>query len=308
MLHAGCDRVYTERHYMLTMKEHQQFRFLRICPVCEQTYDQHWKVVNHIRKTKDERHQVFLEAQEQEFFQVYTKVSRQQLHYELSILHNIFAGVSFANSHVILHRFISAEDRKQNRVQRIGQTLESQPKSAAHNLKVSAAVKQAWADGKFDTDEVKLARQIGYSHRRSFAGVNNPMFGKPSPKGAGHGKGGIRPDIGHYVRSTWEANLARIYVLVNRNYKYEATRFKLCINGQHMTYCPDFYLPDLNRYYEVKGHARSSSTWKCDCKNCLKTKRCIAALRTYGLQIRVIGHHEYKKFKRRFSSRVCWEK
>ena len=56
------------------------------------------------------------------------------------------------------------------------------------------------------------------------------MYGKPSPKGSGFGKGGVRKDIGHYVRSTWEANVCRIFKYMNRDYKFESKRFKIVID------------------------------------------------------------------------------
>ncbi|MCD6086044.1 DNA polymerase III subunit alpha, partial [bacterium] len=81
-------------------------------------------------------------------------------------------------------------------------------------------------------------------------GSNNPMFGKKPP----HRKGGYRKDLGHYVRSSWEADFARILKLYNLDYEYEPRTFKLIrANGEILHYTPDFYVPSQNTFYEIKG-------------------------------------------------------
>lgn len=71
-----------------------------------------------------------------------------------------------------------------------------------------------------------------------------------SPK-ASKGKSGIREDINPNVcfYSTWEANIARVFNLVNVRWNYAPKIFNL---GKH-TYRPDFYLPDFDTYVEVKN-------------------------------------------------------
>ena len=82
------------------------------------------------------------------------------------------------------------------------------------------------------------------------SGENNPMFGRPSP----HRKGGFRKDLGHYVRSNWEADFARILKLHNLKYQYEVKTFRLVrANGEIIHYTPDFYVQSNNTFYEIKG-------------------------------------------------------
>ena len=66
----------------------------------------------------------------------------------------------------------------------------------------------------------------------------------------GRGKMGVREDIGHFVRSSMEANYARILRVQGQAYEYEKTFFRLS-NGTR--YVPDFYLPEHDLYIEVKG-------------------------------------------------------
>lgn len=65
--------------------------------------------------------------------------------------------------------------------------------------------------------------------------------------------GGIREDLGHYYRSTFEANFCRILKYLRIKYEYESDKciFELS-NGKH--YLCDFYLPDDNLYIELKGY------------------------------------------------------
>ena len=71
-----------------------------------------------------------------------------------------------------------------------------------------------------------------------------------SPK-ASKGKFGIREDVSPSIifYSTWEANVARVFNLVNINWRYAPKIFDL---GEH-TYRPDFYLSDFDIFIEVKN-------------------------------------------------------
>jgi len=68
---------------------------------------------------------------------------------------------------------------------------------------------------------------------------------------ASRGKFGIRKDIDPNIcfYSTWEANIARVFNLVNLRWQYAPKIFNL---GKH-TYRPDFYLLDFDTFIEVKN-------------------------------------------------------
>ena len=67
--------------------------------------------------------------------------------------------------------------------------------------------------------------------------------------------GGRREDLNnHYFRSAWEANVARILNYLNIKWEYEPKRFFFVgENLEVLSYQPDFYLPELNKWIEVKG-------------------------------------------------------
>lgn len=70
-------------------------------------------------------------------------------------------------------------------------------------------------------------------------------------------KQGIRLDIGHVARSSWEANVARVFRKIGIPYEYEREAFDL----SGLCYTPDFFLPN-NVIVEVKGFWNDESRKK----------------------------------------------
>lgn len=105
------------------------------------------------------------------------------------------------------------------------------------------------------------ANEIKKRLSERFKGINNPMFGKPSP----HRKGGFRKDLQHYVRSNWEADFARILKFYNLKYEYEPRTFELVkSDGEILHYTPDFYTDSNNSFYEIKGWMHDLDKEKID--------------------------------------------
>jgi hypothetical protein len=192
----------------------------------------------------------------------------------------------------------------------ISSSLKNVKKTEEHNKRVSDAVKKAWKEGTFNDPQTVENKRIGYANRKSTAGKNNPMYGKPCPNKSGRGKGGIRKDLGHYVRSSWEANVCRVCKYVNREYEFEKHRFEVIIDGVEATYCPDLFFPKNMIYYEIKGHAKSSQEWVCTCESCVRGRKLVEETRKkYGIKIILIGKYEYKRYIRWFSKKIeTWEK
>jgi hypothetical protein len=65
----------------------------------------------------------------------------------------------------------------------------------------------------------------------------------------GWGIGGIRPDLGHYVRSRWEANVCRVLGALGFCYDYEPRTFAC---GDR-SYTPDLWVPAWHAWVEIKG-------------------------------------------------------
>lgn len=91
------------------------------------------------------------------------------------------------------------------------------------------------------------------------------FFGKSLPNSGSYknAKSGFREDLGHSVRSSWGADVARLLKFMQISYEYEKTRFYMTKpDGSKCSYLPDFYLPDYDLYIEVKGYYRDEDKEK----------------------------------------------
>ena len=70
-------------------------------------------------------------------------------------------------------------------------------------------------------------------------------------------KGSYREDLKQYFRSKMEANVARYYNFVSIKWIYEPQEFEFYkIKRGSRFYKPDFYLPDMDVYIEIKSWVR----------------------------------------------------
>lgn len=163
--------------------------------------------------------------------------------------------------------------------------------------------RRAWAnpDSKLNSEEYRQ-RKSDHMHQKH---IKNPKL----LAGYSRGKGGLRPDIGIYVRSKWEANYARYLNFLKAtsniyNWEYEPDVFEfLDIKRGCRSYTPDFKIWNTKdstpHYVEVKG-------WM-DPKSRTKLKR----MKKYYPDIRVdlVQKKEYREIKRKLSALIPnWEK
>jgi hypothetical protein len=98
-----------------------------------------------------------------------------------------------------------------------------------------------------------------------------------------------------YFRSSWEANFARYLNLKGIAWEYEKYRFKLSNNK---TYIPDFFLPQENKFIEVKGYWRSQALKKFK----------MFEEEYPNISIEVFGKEEYKQLEEEFKDKIRnWE-
>lgn len=106
------------------------------------------------------------------------------------------------------------------------------------------------------------------------------------------GKDGYRSDIGHYVRSRWEANVCRVLIRLGIQYSYEPETFRIGA----VAYTPDLRIG--TGYIEIKGYS---------------TAKCIRKLEAFrqrfpDTSLHVIGPKEYEAMEREWSDRILeWE-
>jgi hypothetical protein len=137
--------------------------------------------------------------------------------------------------------------------------------------------------------------------RGSSKGKNNPNYGGGCHHPTARGYAGYRKDIGHFVRSTPEANYARILQYEGIEYKYEHMRYPIVRkDGREQTFCPDFYLVEEDRYIEIKGFEKEDSMQKYECfrQQYPHIKTCM---------IKTPLTEEWKQLKRKYDHVVNWE-
>ena len=134
--------------------------------------------------------------------------------------------------------------------QKVSKTLTGYKQSLETGQKISAALLGKPKPKDFSS-KVSVRLREGYSKGTI----------KVSPR-AGRGKGGYRIDLGHYVRSSFEANYCRFLKWLGVEYRYEPKRFVLTLPNGTTTYAPDLFLPALNLWRELKGYMREDDALK----------------------------------------------
>jgi len=111
-------------------------------------------------------------------------------------------------------------------------------------------------------------------------------------------KGGTRDDLGFYVRSTWEANVARYYKWLQSQgniakWEYEPCEFEFPVKRGNRTYKPDFRITENDGrvwYCEVKGYMDNDSRVKL--KRMAKYHPGVKVIVLDGEQYRAIAKHK----------------
>lgn len=139
------------------------------------------------------------------------------------------------------------------------------------NLDRRAALAKEWHKnnphpmlGRHHTEESK---KLMSQNRTPLRGKDSPSYGK---KGT-HGKGMYytrKDDTQVWMRSRWEYSTAKYFDENNILWEHEPKSFKIIYkyNGEvkEGTYCPDFFLPDTNEWWEIKGWWRDDAKAKYD--------------------------------------------
>ncbi|MCL5996150.1 MAG: DNA polymerase III subunit alpha [Chloroflexi bacterium] len=130
------------------------------------------------------------------------------------------------------------------------------------------------------------------------SGTNNHMFGRPPKQTKTYTRAGYRADLGHYVRSSWEADLARVFRYLGWDYQYEPRTFELSDRtGKKLTYTPDFYVPSQKKWYEVKGWMDDASAKKIELFRQQYPER----------ELIVIDKTLFAEFQLEYAGLVAWE-
>lgn len=185
---------------------------------------------------------------------------------------------------------LSQEHKNKISKKRVGKSLsEEHRKSIGRGL-----LKQ---EGKKERYKKLSERMKG--HRHSKESIEKMIKNRSNPSIPFRGKAGIRPDLNQYFRSTWEANMARVFNMMLIDYHFEPKTFWLKrSDGSDISYTPDFYLPKFDKYIEVKGYWFDDAREKFD----------LFKEQYPEIRIDVIDSDKYKAYERRFKHQIEeWE-
>jgi predicted DNA-binding protein YlxM (UPF0122 family) len=128
---------------------------------------------------------------------------------------------------------------------------------------------------------------------KDWIGEKNPNFGNRIGKNNGF-KSGKRKDLNNiFFRSSWEANIARIFKYLDIEFIYEPNRFRI---NNNETYTPDFYIPKFKKFIEVKGYWRDDAYRKYN-----------EFLEKYNINMILIDENFYTRIIDKFKNKVLLE-
>lgn len=163
--------------------------------------------------------------------------------------------------------------------------------------KLSKVSKKQWANM---TPQKLEKRKLKQRETKIKNGTLNPMKMQKNPYS--RTKGGKRKDLNNiFFRSSWEANMARYYNYLGIEWQFEPKTFVFKnITRGSVSYTPDFYLPKLDKWVEVKG-------WM-DSKSKTKLKRFEKQYPEEGQKLELITQKEYNQIKKEYSKKIeNWE-
>jgi hypothetical protein len=121
-----------------------------------------------------------------------------------------------------------------------------------------------WAGGKL-SDKTSILKSLYYPDISDEKFQELDLGSKEkniSRRSDNHSRGGHRADIGIFVRSSWEANTIRYMNLKGITWQYEPQVFRYPVAKGTVSYTPDFWLPQINKWIEVKGRLSSADKVK----------------------------------------------
>ena len=126
-------------------------------------------------------------------------------------------------------------------------------------MEIQKRVLKYWSE---ITNEELEERRMKQRKTRIKNGTLNPNAKKGIPYS--RCRGGKRNDLNNiYFRSSWEANYARFLNFMKVKWEYEPKTFIFeNIKRGSVSYTPDFYLPDEDKWVEIKGWMDAKSKTK----------------------------------------------
>ena len=204
--------------------------------------------------------------------------------------------------------YVQSPERRQWQSEMLRRKYEEgwNPNTPEHREKLSRGMRERWASGRMartgphwsQTEEGRQRLSHLAKGRKFSREVCKKMSASASKRVVEgrllyhRGRGGVREDLGFYVRSSWEANFARVLIHEGREFEYEPTAFEL---KSGKSYVPDFKVGEC--YYEVKGYMTSAAQAKID-----EFRENFS-----HIELKIVGPAEYNQLRQTHSGLVNWE-
>jgi len=147
-----------------------------------------------------------------------------------------------------------------------------------------------------ESRENSLAYQ-NIDHKKASKVAREKIMEYGLPESQGRGKVGHREDIGHFVRSTWEANWCRILNFLGKEYEYESRKCRFDL-GELGIIILDTYIPEDDLYVEIKGYLKGDSFVKL--RALLDSQP--------SINLKILDREVYEVFRRKYKPLIAdWE-
>lgn len=175
-----------------------------------------------------------------------------------------------------------------------------------HCGKKKLAIRSIATARKFCSNQCHAAHKKAHPelYVEEYAAISRSNKGVPKKGGYSRCKGGFREDLGHYVRSGWEADICRLFKYFEKPYEYESVSIKLDNNGEALTWIIDFI--DTENYLSAGGLIEVKGWW--DDKSKLKLNLLKEQKPELFEKILFISYNEMREFIQKYASVIPnWE-
>lgn len=179
-------------------------------------------------------------------------------------------------------RIVSEETRKKSSISHIGKTLSEETKRKIGEAQKGKIISE---ETKKKMSKAKKGKKISEEARKKISEGNKGKIISEETRAKtsasisklilegkfnfhNHFKTGYYK--GNFYRSSWEFKAMKYFDRNNIVWQYEPKRFYLKELKRY--YVPDFYLPDLNKYIEIKGRIGNPNKFKIFQKECPNIK------------------------------------
>lgn len=155
----------------------------------------------------------------------------------------------------------------EERIEKISQTVKQHWANGVYDRtrrRHSRIIRQHWHDGTYGSPEhIERLRESNLSafdpstksgcKRRRQRSLEMKKRWENGVYDGRHPSGTPQPYGGYILRSTWEKRLALVFDKLEWKWDYEPCRFSYVLDGMDHQYTPDFYVENIDTYFDPHG-------------------------------------------------------